>query len=148
MLNTRRAILGIAAAASLVLAGCATVTANTSVMQANLSPTSEVPPTQSMGQGMVQVWLNKDTGGLRWKGQYSGLTGTATAAHFHGPADPGMNGPVVVPIASPLPYPAFEGEAIITPTQAQDLLAGRWYFNIHTAANPGGEIRGQVVLVR
>ena len=148
MQNFRRVTLGLIAAATLVVAGCTTVTSNTATMQARLSPQSEVPPAVSMGQGTAQVWLNKETGGLRWKVEYSGLTGPATMAHFHGPADPGVNAGVVVPVKPPIPSPSFEGEATITPAQAQDLLAGKWYFNIHTAKFPGGEIRGQVVLVR
>ena len=148
MQKIRRVTLGLVAVAALVAAGCTTVTSNTATMQARLSPQAEVPPTVSMGQGNAQVWLNKETGGLRWKVDYSGLTGPATMAHFHGPADPGANAGVVVPVKPPIPSPSFEGEATITPAQAQDLLAGKWYFNIHTAKNPGGEIRGQVVLVR
>jgi hypothetical protein len=79
---------------------------------------------------------------LSWKGSYSGLTGDATMAHFHGPAEPGKNAPVIVPfkqITTP-----FEGTATLTDAQAADFLAGRWYVNVHTAVNPGGEIRGQV----
>ncbi len=38
----------------------------------------------------------------------------------------------------------FEGETTLTGAQASDLMAGKWYFNIHTPANKGGEIRGQV----
>ena len=34
--------------------------------------------------------------------------------------------------------------ATLTDAQIADLVAGKWYFNIHTAANPGGEVRGQV----
>jgi hypothetical protein len=70
------------------------------------------------------------------------LSGAATAAHFHGPADPGKNAGVAVPITpntSPL-----EGSTTLTDAQAADLQAGRWYVNVHTAANPGGEIRGQL----
>ncbi len=150
MQKIRRAALGLFAVATLaVAAGCATVTANTATMQARLTGQAEVPPKTTMGQGLAQVWLNKDTGGLKWKVEYSGLSGPATMAHFHGPADPGVNAGVLVPVKlSPIPPVSFEGEATITPAQVQDLLAGKWYFNIHTAANPGGEIRGQVVLVR
>jgi hypothetical protein len=80
---------------------------------------------------------------LSWKVTFSGLTGPATAAHFHGPAEAGKNAGVAVPIpgtASPL-----EGSATLTDAQAADLTSGKWYVNIHTAANKSGEIRGQVV---
>jgi hypothetical protein len=39
----------------------------------------------------------------------------------------------------------IKGEATLTPEQAQQFIAGDWYINLHTQANPGGEIRGQVV---
>ena len=39
----------------------------------------------------------------------------------------------------------LKGEATLTDAQAADLAAGKWYFNVHTAANKGGEIRGQVM---
>ncbi|QHI97275.1 CHRD domain-containing protein [Xylophilus rhododendri] len=150
MQKIRRAALGLFAVASIALAaGCATVTDNVATMQARLSPQAEVPPTVSMGQGLAQVWLNKQTGGLRWKVEYSGLSGPATAAHFHGPAAPGANAGVVVPVKlTPIPSPSFEGEAIVSPAQVQQIVDGQWYFNIHSAKYPGGEIRGQVLLVR
>ena len=50
---------------------------------------------------------------------------------------------MVVP-AKDLGASPIKGEATLTPEQATDLQAGKWYFNIHTAANKGGEIRGQV----
>jgi hypothetical protein len=78
-----------------------------------------------------------------WRITYSGLSGTPTAAHFHGPAQPGANAGVAVPIANPATSP-IQGSATLTDAQAADLLAGRYYINIHTAANPPGEIRGQV----
>jgi hypothetical protein len=72
----------------------------------------------------------------------SGLSGPATAAHFHS-GEPGKNGGVAVPIAG-ADKGAFEGSATLTDAQADELLAGKWYVNVHTAANKGGEVRGQV----
>ena len=80
---------------------------------------------------------------MTWRINYSGLSGPPTAAHFHGPAAPGANAGVAVPIPNPATSPV-QGPATLTDAQAADLLAGRYYINIHTAANPGGEIRGQV----
>lgn len=78
-----------------------------------------------------------------WRITYSGLSGTPTAAHFHGPAQPGANAGVAVPIPNVATSP-IQGSATLTDAQAADLLGGRYYINIHTAANPPGEIRGQV----
>jgi hypothetical protein len=65
-------------------------------------------------------------------------------AHFHGPAAPGANASVALMIGTNPTSPA-KGTATLTDAQAADLQGGRWYINIHTAANRGGEIRGQVV---
>jgi len=73
----------------------------------------------------------------------SGLTGNATAAHFHGPAEPGKNAGVLVPVPG-VTTGAFEGSATLTDDQARALTAGQTYFNVHTATNPGGELRGQL----
>jgi len=79
-----------------------------------------------------------------WNVVYSNLTGPATMAHFHGPAPVGKNAGVAIPIAATeLPSP-IKGHATLTDPQEKDLLAGEWYVNVHTAKNPGGEIRGQV----
>ena len=71
------------------------------------------------------------------------MSGPATAAHFHGPAEVGKNAGVAVAIPNATTSPN-EGSATLTDAQAADLLAGKYYVNVHTAANPGGEIRGQV----
>lgn len=80
---------------------------------------------------------------VTWRITYSGLSGIPIAAHFHGPAQPGANAAVAVPIPNAGASPV-QGSATLTDAQAADLLAGRYYVNIHTAANPAGEIRGQV----
>jgi hypothetical protein len=100
-----------------------------------------VPPTTSKGTGTVTATYDTTSKKLSWKGSYADLTGPATAAHFHS-GEAGKNGPVAVPI-TPNTSP-FEGSATLTDAQAADLLAGKWYVNVHTAENKGGEIRGQV----
>lgn len=117
--------------------------AATQSFSAILSSSAEVPPNMSTGSGALTATLDKNTSVLTWKLTYAGLTGPATMAHFHGPAMPGSNAGVVLPFPSAV-SPA-EGSATLTPVQIADLTAGRWYANVHTAANPGGEIRGQVM---
>jgi CHRD domain len=84
---------------------------------------------------------------LTWTLSYSGLSGPAAMAHFHGPAGQGKNGPPVIwlsPKGSPVQAPV-KGEATLTPEQAQQFSAGEWYINVHTQDHQAGEIRGQVM---
>ena len=111
---------------------------------ATLSGAAEVPTNTSAGTGWLEAILDKGNNALRWKLSYSGLSGPATMAHFHGPAMPGANAGVVVPLPNAASPAA--GETTLTPAQISDLMAGKWYVNVHTAANPGGEIRGQVMV--
>jgi hypothetical protein len=112
-------------------------------MKATLNGKSEVPPNDSKGTGTADITYDTASKKLDWKLTYSGLTGPATAAHFHGPADPGKNAGVAVPIPNAGSSPT-EGSATLTDAQAADLMAGKYYVNIHTKDHPGGEIRGQV----
>jgi hypothetical protein len=110
---------------------------------ATLDGADEVPANTTTGTGMVKATLDTQTKMFDYTAAYSGLTGPGVAAHFHGPAAPGSNGPPVVPVmnaASPI-----AGMATLTDAQIADLTAGKWYFNVHTAAHPGGEIRGQLL---
>ena len=88
--------------------------------------------------------LDTATKSLTWTVEYSGLSGPATAAHIHGPADPGANAGIVVPFTGNLASP-IKGSATLTDAQIAQLEAGKWYVNIHTEANKGGEICGQLV---
>lgn len=112
-------------------------------MKATLDGKAEVPPNTSAATGTADLDYDAASKKLSWKVTYSGLSGPATAAHFHGPAAAGANAGVKVPIANPTTSPV-EGSATLNDEQAADLMAGKYYVNIHTAANPGGEIRGQV----
>ena len=110
---------------------------------ATMNGATEVPPKTTDGKGTATGSLDTTSKVLTYSVDYSGLTGTATAAHFHGPAAPGANAPVVLPFATPAS--PIKGTATLTDAQMADLMAGRWYANVHTAANPAGEIRGQLV---
>ena len=136
----QRSLLALALGAA--LAGIP-ATAEVISFTAELKGGNEVPANGSAGTGTVALTYDPVEKKLSWKGSYAGLSGPVTAAHFHGPAVPGRNAGVVLPLPANLP-PAFEGSATISDAQAAELLAGRWYLNLHTAANPAGEIRGQV----
>ena len=110
-------------------------------MKADLKSSEEVPPNNSPGTGTAEVTLDTDANKVSWKITQNGLTGEATAAHFHGPAKPGENAGPVVDISTSM----AEGSADVTPEQLQMIRDGGTYVNIHTAQNPDGEIRGQVL---
>ncbi len=97
--------------------------------------------TGSPGTGFATVTYDDSTGFLSWNASWSGLSGTVTVAHFHGPALPNQNAGIQVGISVPSPS---IGSASIIVSQANDLLDGLWYLNVHSTVYPGGEIRGQV----
>ena len=129
--------------AGMALATACPATADTISYGAELKGTSEVPPTASTGAGSVALTFDTASKQLEWKGSYAGLSGDATAAHFHGPAEVGTNAGVMIPIAS-FKSP-FTGTAGLSDAQAADLAMGRLYINLHTSKFPNGEIRGQVL---
>jgi hypothetical protein len=124
------------------LAAAAPAVAETIHYHATLKGSDETPPTDSKATGSVSAKYDTTSMKLSWKIKYSGLSGPATAAHFHGPAKPGVSaGPVITldKLESPI-----KGEATLTKAQADDLANGLWYLNVHTAAHQPGEIRGQL----
>jgi hypothetical protein len=112
-------------------------------LKADLKGSNEVPPLTNSGSGQVTATFDPATRKLAWKGTLASLTATPTMAHFHGPAEATKNAGVQVTI--PNPGASFSGEATLTEQQARDLMAGMWYVNIHTAAHPAGEVRGQLL---
>ena len=154
MIITKTAATSVLLAAVLALGACGSTSMQPSsamgpgtvLMTTQLSGASEVPPVPGIGSGSAEISYNQATNMLRWTVTYSGLSGLATGGHLHGPAMPGQNASVAIPFTGSLASP-ISGGLILTPAQADELLSGKWYVNIHTQANPGGEIRGQVVRV-
>jgi CHRD domain len=125
------------------------VRAQTFPFIAVLNSGQEPPPNtnDSKALGVAFVTFNTDTGELCFSISYEefNLTSRETNAHFHAPAPPGVNAPVLVQLPTPgSPKNGCETPEL-TEEQRDELFGGLWYINIHTANNPGGEIRGQVL---
>jgi hypothetical protein len=111
-----------------------------------LTGAQQVPPVPTTGKGTADLTYDPGTRVVTWSVTYSALSSPATMAHFHGPAGPKNNAPVLIwltkkggPVSSPI-----TGQATLTPAQAQQFMSGDWYINVHTKDHPAGEIRGQV----
>jgi hypothetical protein len=133
----------------LVLAACAALfsaTAHAEILKfhAVMNGATEVPAKTTDGKGTTEATFDTATKLLTYDVTFSGLSGPATMGHMHGPADPGANAGVMVPFAAPVTSP-LHGTATLTDAQVAALESGKMYSNVHTAANPGGEIRGQLV---
>ena len=155
MKNIQSLINGGLLASLLVLSACDTNspaaasysnTATSNTLKAKLSGKNEVPAVVSQGSGTFKANIDQQTKVLKWTLTYSGLSGPVTAAHFHGPALAKENAGVAVPITGNLADSPIEQETKLSTAQMDELMAGKWYLNLHTAANPKGEIRGQVTV--
>ena len=140
-------VRALVAAAVVALAGCSGLqpTAHLAAFSTQMTGMNEVPPVATSASGWVDAMLDKNTLLFRWKLSFTGLSGPATGGHFHGPAAIGSNASIALAFKAPVTSP-LEGRATLTPAQAADLLAGKWYANIHTQAHPAGEVRGQLIL--
>lgn len=134
----------IAATAFALMLSAGPALAQAVTYKADLTGGAEVPPTDSTATGTADITYDPATKTLTWTITYDGLSGDATGAHFHGPADPTAVADPVVPIPEPLASP-IAGQATLTDAQAAELDGGMWYVNIHTANFADGEIRGQVL---
>ncbi len=113
-----------------------------------MTPEQEVqdPPVVSPASGFADVRYDTDTNLIEWTINFEDLLGPVTGAHFHGPAGPGVNAGVLVPMPStPVMFGVLEGSAAFPQEREQALLDGMIYANIHSSIFPSGEIRGQVV---
>jgi hypothetical protein len=130
----------LAGAAVLLFAGCAGMS-GTNNTQVTLSGAQEVPPvtTAASGFGTITVGDDKSISGSVTT---SGVVGVA--AHIHDGA-PGKNGPVIVPMTKNSDNTwTIPAGSKFTDAQYEAFKAGNLYVNVHSAANKGGEIRGQL----
>lgn len=141
----RKMLVLLAAALSIPLAAQAQVSAFVGLP---LTATQETTPPNSTGHGNVTVLYDASTKVLMYSIVYQLNPGsTATAAHFHGPAQLGANAPVAIGLPTTPTGNAGKVTGTVTLTAAQeaDLLAGRWYFNLHSTLAAGGELRAQLI---
>lgn len=109
------------------------------VFAAKLSGAQEVPPITSTATGNAMVVLGSAGGKFLYVVESSLAP---TAAHIHR-APGGVNGAVEVELAPP--GQAMVGVGALGPARAADVARGLWYVNLHSAANPMGELRGQLL---
>ena len=119
--------------------------AETMTFRGDMNAGTEVPAKAVPGAaGTATATLDTTTRKLDYEISWNGLTGPATMAHFHGPAGVGQNAGVQVKLGDANPTSPTKGSAMLSEDQVKQLEDGAWYANVHTVANPGGEIRGQM----
>jgi hypothetical protein len=138
------AVAGLAAGALFATGlGLASSGAKPMALSARLAAAAERPAPKAAGAASGRFTATLDGSRLSWRLTFSRLTGKATAAHLHlGRA--GVAGPVVVPLCGPCAS-GVHGSVKLSSKVRLALLARGVYVNVHTARNPGGEIRGQLL---
>jgi hypothetical protein len=121
--------------------GIASLTVYAQSMKVTLAGSQEVPPVTTSASGTGSIMVSPD-------GLVSGSVTTVgvdgTMAHIH-EAPMGQNGPVIVPFAKTADGVwSVPAGAKLSDAQLQSLKSGSLYINVHSAANKGGEIRGQL----
>jgi hypothetical protein len=128
------------APATFAAVACICTVAFAADVKVTLAGANEVPPvmTSATGEGTIAI---ADDGSVSGSVTTKGVQGTA--AHIHMGAV-GKNGPVIVPFTKDGDTYKAPAGAKLTADQMNAFKAGELYFNVHSAANPGGEIRGQL----
>jgi len=116
-------------------------------LRATLNGAHEVPANASTAGASLKAQYSKETQILKYQLVVNGLSSPITRAYFHGP-DSLDSDAALAPINTPFNSTYQEGGTTLTPAQAADVLAGRWYVEIQTEQFPAGEIRGQIVKTR
>jgi len=101
--------------------------------------------------GTITGTYNKNTSILNYTITWTGLSAAPVAMHLHSAADPGIAAPIKIPINNFTAAPSgtiTKTDTLKTDVDRADFLLGKWYYNLHTPSNPGGEIRGQIYPTR
>lgn len=136
-------IFALTAALTTAAVGSALAQANTT-LTASLTGAAHVPPVDTQGTGTGTFTYNPTTMTLTWNITYTGLSGPVIRATLSGPAAAGANGTPILSLGNNLATP-INGSAVLSETQATQLLAGQWYVDIRTGQNRSGEVRGQIL---
>ncbi len=122
--------------------------------EVTIAGANQVPAVTSSGSGSVRGSYNRTTKQLTYSILWRNLSGglPPSVMHFHGPAAPTANAGVVIgltgfPIQNTLAGDFVGTTRTLSDAEEADLLGGRWYYNLHTSTNPGGELRGQLTFV-
>jgi hypothetical protein len=146
-LGTRFACVSFAASAALTLALASPTWGVVKNFMSVINAGQEVPPTTTNSFGVGFYTFDTQTKIFCWSISYTDadLSSAENAAHFHGPASPGADGPILIGL--PLGSPKQDCQQIDAATEMA-LKKGQLYVNVHTDNNAGGEIRGQIVPVK
>ena len=136
-----RRVLAAAVLSAVVMSAASAATVS---YTAKLSGRAEVPKTDSKGKGKLEATLDTQTKAFNYTLTFDDLSGPATAAHVHGPANRTHTAGVVAPLGDKSPTSPITGSITMTDDQIKLLKSAKLYVNVHTAASPAGEIRGQI----
>jgi len=157
----RRMVKYAVAALAVVAATSGQAQAQTVRLTAVLSGSNETPGVLTGATGTAEVFVNMATQDVNYEIEIFNLPSGTTAGHFH-IGGPGLAGPIVVDLAPTVNVSndfSLKGKATAASLRArpdqgirtwedfiQSLIGGQAYVNIHSAVNPGGEIRGQLTV--
>lgn len=110
------------------------------------SGAQETPAVITGASGTLSGTYNSNTNRLDYNITWTGLSDNVSAAHFHGPALTGVAASPIIDLTVTTngTTGSITGSATLADSTETHLLSGRLYYNLHTLANPTGEIRGQV----
>ncbi len=118
------------------------------LFSASLDGLQESPSNASPGSGSATMTLDDVTGNINVNGVFVSLTSAATDAHVHGPAGPGVNAGILVALTpTNATSGSITGSGTLSGANITNALNELTYINVHTGSFPGGEIRGQFLLV-